>query len=168
MINLINVEEPLRNALETIGWYCKHNNCNTCSLRINENTCITDKDPDVWWMYLNAYHNDEPQIDYKKWSTPPKVGLPTGEITTCVSVLASAFDDALERLSDYKDEPQTKCYLRTSCDHYGDKQVCGRCREYNLYSHTKEELQTVSLTSAHISGDIYHKVEDGPQMERSK
>ncbi len=39
-------------------------------------------------------------------------------------------------------EPQTKCYLRTSCDHYGDKQVCGRCREYNLYSHTKDEPQT--------------------------
>ena len=41
-----------------------------------------------------------------------------------------------------KDEPQTKCYLRTSCDHYKDKQVCGRCREYNLYSHTKDEPQT--------------------------
>ena len=41
-----------------------------------------------------------------------------------------------------KTEPQTKCYLRTSCDHYGDKQVCGRCREYNLYSHTKDEPQT--------------------------
>lgn len=39
-------------------------------------------------------------------------------------------------------EPQTKCYLRTSCDHYGDKQVCGRCREYNLYSHTKDEPHT--------------------------
>ena len=35
-----------------------------------------------------------------------------------------------------------KCYLRKSCDHYGDKQVCGRCREYNLYSHTKDEPQT--------------------------
>ena len=41
-----------------------------------------------------------------------------------------------------KDEPQTKCYLRTSCDHYKDKQACGRCREYNLYSHTKDEPQT--------------------------
>lgn len=35
-----------------------------------------------------------------------------------------------------------QCYLRESCDHYGDKQVCGRCREYNLYSHTKTEPQT--------------------------
>ena len=40
-----------------------------------------------------------------------------------------------------KTEPQ-KCYLRKSCDHYGDKQVCGRCRHYNLYSHTKDEPQT--------------------------
>ena len=39
------------------------------------------------------------------------------------------------------DEPQ-KCYIQESCDHYGDKQVCGRCREYNLYSHTKTEPQT--------------------------
>lgn len=31
----------------------------------------------------------EPQIEYKKWDTPPKVELPT-EITTCISVLASA------------------------------------------------------------------------------
>ena len=38
-----------------------------------------------------------------------------------------------------KTEPQTKCYLRTSCNHYEDKQVCGRCREYNLYSHTNNE-----------------------------
>ena len=35
-----------------------------------------------------------------------------------------------------------QCYLREGCDHYGDKQVCGRCREYNLYSHTKTEPQT--------------------------
>ena len=35
-----------------------------------------------------------------------------------------------------------QCYLRESCDHYGDKQVCGRCREYNLYSHAKDESQT--------------------------
>ena len=39
-------------------------------------------------------------------------------------------------------EPQ-KCYLRKSCDHYGDKQVCGRCRHYNLYSHTKTEPLTL-------------------------
>ena len=78
MINLINVEEPLRNALEIIGWYCKHNECKTCGLKINDNTCITDKDPDVWWMYLNADRKteptiskmeqveDEPQTDYER------------------------------------------------------------------------------------------------------
>ena len=63
MINLINVEEPLRNALEIIGWYCKHNDCKTCGLKINDDTCITDKDPDVWWMYLNADRKTEPQTD---------------------------------------------------------------------------------------------------------
>ena len=30
---------------------------------------------------------------YKKWDAPPKVELTTGEITTCVSVLASALED---------------------------------------------------------------------------
>ena len=60
MINLINVEEPLRNALEIIGRYCKHNDCKTCGLKINDDTCITDKDPDVWWMYLNADRKTEP------------------------------------------------------------------------------------------------------------
>lgn len=47
-------------------------------------------------------------------------------------------------LDDYQYEPEIKlqeCYLKKSCDHYGDKQVCGRCREYNLYSHTKTEPQ---------------------------
>lgn len=95
MINLINVEEPLRNALEIIGRYCKHNDCKTCGLKINDDTCITDKDPDIWWMYLtepqtitmvkdhgrkqalemiNLYHElkTEPQTYYKKWETPPK------------------------------------------------------------------------------------------------
>ena len=54
MINLVNVEKPLQNALEIIGWYCRHNDCKTCGLKINDDTCITDKDPDVWWMYLNT------------------------------------------------------------------------------------------------------------------
>ena len=59
-----------------------------------------------------------------------------------ISDLYYALDMAIEALE--QTEPQTKCYLRTSCDHYGDKQVCGRCREYNLYSHTKTEPQTMS------------------------
>lgn len=42
----------------------------------------------------------ESQIDYKKWDVLPKVDLPT-EITTCVSVLASALED----------EPQTERHL---------------------------------------------------------
>ena len=59
MINLINVEEPLRNALEIIGRYCKHNDCKTCGLKINDDTCLTDKDPDVWGMYLKADRKTE-------------------------------------------------------------------------------------------------------------
>ena len=39
-------------------------------------------------------NNCEPQTDYKKWDALPKVKLPTGEITTCVSVLAAAFEEA--------------------------------------------------------------------------
>ena len=164
MINLINVEEPLRNALEIIGWYCKHNNCNTCSLRINENTCLTDKDPDAWWRYLNAYHNDEPQVDYKKWDALPRVSLPTGEITTCVSVLASAFKEV-----NHKTEPQANCHTckydisEDDNDLYDmcETMVEGECRYEPI-----DKPQTVSLTSAHISGDIYHRVEDKPQTER--
>lgn len=41
-----------------------------------------------------ADRETEPQTDYKKWDALPKVGLPRGEITTCVSVLASAFEEA--------------------------------------------------------------------------
>lgn len=47
-------------------------------------------------------------------------------------------------LDDCQYEPEIKpqeCYLKKTCDHYGDKQVCGRCREYNLYSHAKTEPQ---------------------------
>lgn len=40
----------------------------------------------------------ESQTEYKKWDAPPKVELPT-EVTTCVSVLASALEI----------EPQTDC-----------------------------------------------------------
>lgn len=66
MINLINVEEPLQNALELIGQYCKHNDCKTCGLKINDDICLTDKDPDVWWMYLNVHRPQTmiyPQVD---------------------------------------------------------------------------------------------------------
>lgn len=65
MINLINVEEPLRNALEIIGQYCKHNDCKTCDLKINDYMCITDRSPDVWWMYLTADSKAEPQTERK-------------------------------------------------------------------------------------------------------
>lgn len=59
-------------------------------------------------------------------------------------------------------EVQTKCYLRTSCDHYVDKQVCGRCREYNLYSHMKFEPQTTS-TPYKVDTSSICKIE--PQTE---
>lgn len=65
MINLINVEEPLRNALEIIGQYCKHNDCKTCGLKINDDTCLTEIYPEVWWMYLMADRKTEPQTEGK-------------------------------------------------------------------------------------------------------
>ena len=61
-------------------------------------------------------------------------------------------------LDDCQYEPQTepqKCYLRKSCDHYGDKQVCGRCREYNLYSHTTIEPKQGEWTEEPYDGRIY-------------
>ena len=62
-------------------------------------------------------------------------------------IAEDAYPDLRQKMHDAVDnyEPQSvivQCYLRESCDHYGDKQVCGRCREYNLYSHTKTEPQT--------------------------
>lgn len=60
MINLIDVEEPLRNALEIIGKHCQHNDCKTCDLKINNDVCITDKDPDRWWMYLKGVDDEKP------------------------------------------------------------------------------------------------------------
>ena len=51
---------------------------------------------------VEADRKTEPQTDYKKWDAPPKVKLPTGEITTCVSVLAAAFEEA----SAFEDKPQ--------------------------------------------------------------
>lgn len=116
---------------------------------------------------------------------------------------------------DRKTEPQIDCYM---CKWLGEVNVCGRCRNRNLFAEAntkpqtidlgngfsitandcdtckydiskddydlydmcepmaegeckyepKDKPQTVSLTSAHISGDIYHKVKDESQMERSK
>ena len=66
MINLINAEEPLRNALEIIGWFCKHNDCKTCGLKINDDTCITDKDPDVWWMYLKGEGDEDRKRNHNR------------------------------------------------------------------------------------------------------
>ena len=31
------------------------------------------------------------------------------------------------------DTPQTDCYVSDLCKHYGDKQICGRCRNRNLF-----------------------------------
>ena len=59
-----------------------------------ELTNITDEVEDV---ILKADRKDEPQTDYKKWTPPPKVDLPTVN-TTCVTMLASALED----------EPQTE------------------------------------------------------------
>lgn len=33
----------------------------------------------------------------------------------------------------FEDEPQTDCYVSDLCKHYGDKQICGRCRNRNLF-----------------------------------
>ncbi len=151
MINLINVEEPLQNALETIGRYCKHNDCKTCSLKINDDICLTDKDPDIWWMYLNTDHKTKPQEDYKKWDVPPKVEIPT-VITTCVSMLASAFED----------EPQliTKCL---NCANSGSYK-CSRC-DGEMYF--KDEPQTERhLPDYSYEADLGRRIME--QMERSE
>lgn len=55
-------------------------------------------------LECKADRKTEPLTNHKKWDAPSKVDLPTGEITTCVSVLASAFEEASqaerERMSD--------------------------------------------------------------------
>lgn len=62
---------------------------------------------------MDEAEQTEPQTDYKKWDAPPKVDLPTGEITTCVSVLAAAFEEASAAAESYRQakakiEPQTE------------------------------------------------------------
>lgn len=52
-----------------------------CDAYCNEDCTECAKETELW---------KAEQTDYKKWDAPPKVDLPTGEITTCVSVLASA------------------------------------------------------------------------------
>ena len=37
------------------------------------------------------------------------------------------------------DEPQTDCYVSDLCKHYGDKQICGRCRNRNLFAEADTE-----------------------------
>ena len=79
---------------------------------------------------------DQPQTDYK---------MPYEDCEDCETHLKAQYGDC------------------NKCKWYGDKQVCGRCRSRNLYA-SKDEPQTVSLTSAHISGDTYHKVENEPHI----
>ena len=174
MIKLINVEESLQNALKTIGWYCKHNDCKTCGLKINDDTCLTDKDPDVWWMYLNAGRKDEPQYhadvecNYKdcdncghkeycpQSKTEPQIDI--HDLTDC----DFCKDRNCKDCEGGKDEPQKKCHRdeEYACHLYPNEGVCNNCKLWY-----EDKSQTVSLTSAHISGDIYHKAKDEPQKE---
>lgn len=57
----------------------------------NLKVCIEEHPIMADWLVEIADRKTEPQTDYKKWDAPPKVDLPT-EITTCVSVLASALE----------------------------------------------------------------------------
>ena len=83
----------------------------------------------------NTYIKDEPQTDYKKW-TPPKVDLPTVN-TTCVTVLASAFED----------EPIDR-------DELGDCNIC----KYVGLEHRCNQC---------VNGSQFYKFEDEPQTERT-
>lgn len=44
-------------------------------------------------------------------------------------------------------------------------EVCDGCSKAHSNYEPKDEPQTASLTSAHISGDIYHKVKTEPQTD---
>lgn len=89
----------------------------------------------VGWLQEHDRALTEPQNDLLVTEYPQDGGVNLiGRDKTEAVVMAY---DTYKKLT----EAQTMCYLRTSCDHYGDKQVCGRCREYNLYSHTKFEPQ---------------------------
>lgn len=59
-LKLVEVEQPIRNAIEIIGEYCSQHNCDDCPLAIFEYECLTNKDPDKWWAYMLA---DTPQTD---------------------------------------------------------------------------------------------------------
>ena len=51
---------------------------------------------------------------------------------------SKAIKAVLDKVAEYVEqaeqtEPQTDCYVSDLCKHYGDKQICGRCRSRNLF-----------------------------------
>ena len=59
-LKLVEVEQPIRNAIEIIGEYCSRHDCDDCPLAIFEYECLTNKDPDKWWAYMLV---DTPQTE---------------------------------------------------------------------------------------------------------
>ena len=58
------------------------------------------------------------------------------------------WNDALDAVQNGKfhiaeqTEPQTDCYVSDLCKHYGDKQICGRCRSRNLFCEAELQPKT--------------------------
>ena len=93
-INVRSKDEPQKDCKKCKNYdRCKNNRWKCCVYEPKDEP-QTMYYPQVDGITPSVIVKDEPQTDYKKWDAPPKVKLPTGEITTCVSVLAAAFEEA--------------------------------------------------------------------------
>ena len=57
------------------------------------------------------------------------------------------------------------CLYTDTCDSKEFFYACTSKATISKMEQVEDETQTASLTSAHISGDIYHKVKDEPQTD---
>ena len=150
---VINPQEPTNDdkCFECEDFFTCGGRCN----KIEDEPQPFDKPPKcLGCLYSDldkAFHPCASCVDFGKYvgevsgKDEPQTEVETMSCEECkhyrIGKPCEPFLNELDCRYEPKTEPQ-KCYLRESCDHYGDKQVCGRCREYNLYSHTKTEPQT--------------------------
>ena len=74
-----------------------------------------------------------------------------------IALYQQGWNDAIDAMQNAKfasiaeqTEPQTDCYVSDLCKHYGDKQICGRCRSRNLFC--EAELQPKTEPQTEVKG----------------
>ena len=73
------------------------------------------------------------------------IGIHSEWYISSIGYDGESVDVALRRKADRNkkwwvaDTPQTECYVSDLCKHYGDKQICGRCRNRNLFCEAESQ-----------------------------